>query len=378
MKLVIYDLAPQAWDSIKHQYDDCTVVFDRGTIRPCTGCFSCWNRTPGQCVIHDGYENMGKLIHDAEEVIVISRYTWGGFSSFVKGVFDRSLGYVLPQFELVNGESHHQKRYAEDKPFSFHFYGPRFTEEEKACAQRYVEAVCTNIRGTVKETVFHECGGKTVLAGRTYTPPGKTVLLQASMRNRNSARLAERLAAKLKTGTETIALRDYVNDLPGLVRRLSDESTIVLCTPLYVDGLPSLLIRLMECFAAEYHGAGKRIYVLANMGLYESRQLVNLFSTVEQWCRAMDFTYCGGLGISAGELIGELMKFLPFHSGPIKEIAGGMDELAEAIDHSEILGEIQREPYRFPRSLYIWIANTNWNRTAKKNGISPRDLYRRL
>ena len=92
----------------------------------------------------------------------------------------------------------------------------------------------------------------------------------------------------------------------------------------------------------------------------------------------MDFTYCGGLGISAGELIGELMKFLPFHSGPIKEIAGGMDELAETIDHSEILGEIQREPYRFPRSLYIWIANTNWNRTAKKNGISPSDLYRRL
>ena len=36
------------------------------------------------------------------------------------------------------------------------------------------------------------------------------------------------------------------------------------------------------------------------------------------------------------------------------------------------------EPFFFPRFLYIWIANKNWNNTAKKNGIRPEDLYRRL
>ena len=378
MKLVIHDLTPDVWESIKQNYEDCTVVCDKGTIHPCVGCFSCWNRTPGQCAVHDGYENMGKLIHDADEVIVISRYTWGGFSGFVKNVFDRCLGYVLPQFEVVNGESHHQKRYAEDKPFTFIFYGPHLSEEEKASAERYAKAVCTNIRGSVKKTVFRECREKKAMAGRVWTPPGKTVILQASMRNANSARLARQLAKQLEKETEIIALREYLKDLPALVHRLEDASTIVLCMPLYVDGLPSQLIRLMECFAAEYRGSRKRIYVLANMGLYESSQLVSLFTAVKQWCRAMDFDYCGGLGVSAGELLGELMKHIPFHSGPTRKAAEGMDCLAKAIDSSGTIGDIYTEPWGFPRALYIWIANTNWNRTAKKNGIRPEDLYRRL
>ena len=124
MNLVIPDLPPEAWARIEADYAGWTVVSDRGTIRPCTGCFACWNRTPGVCAVKDGYENMGQLIHRADEVLVISRYRYGGFSGFVKNVFDRCLGYVLPQFEVVGGETHHQKRYDEDKPFRFLFYGP--------------------------------------------------------------------------------------------------------------------------------------------------------------------------------------------------------------------------------------------------------------
>ena len=198
------------------------------------------------------------------------------------------------------------------------------------------------------------------------------------MRNANSARLARQLAKQLERETEILALREYLKDLPSLVHRLEDASTIILCMPLYVDGLPSQLIRLMECFAEEYQGGRKRIYVLANMGLYESSQLVSLFTAVKQWCSAMDFDYCGGLGISAGELLGELMVHIPFHSGPIRKAAEGMDHLAEAIDSSGTIEDIYTEPWGFPRALYIWIANTNWNRTAKKNGIRPEDLYRRL
>ena len=160
--------------------------------------------------------------------------------------------------------------------------------------------------------------------------------------------------------------------------RLEEASAVVLCMPLYVDGLPSLLIRFMEAAEREYRGKSKRIYVLANMGLYESRQLVNLFDAVRQWCSKMHFSYCGGLGVSAGELVGVLMQHIPFLAGPTKMIARGMDALAEAIDKEDSAGDLYTEPYHFPRSLYIFIANTNWNLTAKKNGISPKELYRRI
>ena len=40
-------------------------------IEYCRGCFACWNKTPGTCVLQDGFENMGALIHRAEEIRVM-------------------------------------------------------------------------------------------------------------------------------------------------------------------------------------------------------------------------------------------------------------------------------------------------------------------
>ncbi len=380
MGLLIHDLSPEEWTKVSREYDGWDIVSDNSSIRPCVGCFSCWNRDPGRCAIKDGYDNMGALIHHADEVVVISRYTYGGFSGFVKNVFDRCLGYVLPQFEVAGGETHHQKRYDEDKPFTFIFYGHDLNDDEKNSARRYVTAVCANIRGHVEDVIFRECEEATVPERKDGRASGRIVLLNGSMRNKsgNSAKLAKQLAARLEKEAEFVDLKDWMKDMPGLVKKLEAAPAIVFCIPLYVDGLPSQVIRLMEKFEQEYRGGRKKIYVLANMGLYESSQLVNLFSAVTQWSRKMDFEYCGGLGISAGELIGGLMEMIPFGKGPIRKSSEGMDLLARAINSESKTYDIYAEPKGFPKWLFIQIANFNWDRTARKNGIDPKELYRQL
>ena len=380
MGLLIHDLSPEEWAKVSRDYDGWDIVTDNGNTRPCVGCFSCWNRDPGRCAIKDGYDNMGVRIHHADEVVVISRYTYGGFSGSVKNVFDRCLGYVLPQFEIAGGETHHQKRYDEDKPFTFIFYGHKLSEDEKNSAVRYVTAVCANIRGHVNDVIFRECEEIPVPERTGGRASGMTVLLNGSMRNRdgNSAKLAKQLAARLDKEAEFVDLKDWMKDLPGLVKKLEDAPAIVFCIPLYVDGLPSQVIRLMETFRKEYRGSRKKIYVLANMGLYESSQLVNLFSAVTQWSRKMGFEYCGGLGVSAGELLGGLMEMIPFGRGPIRKTSEGMDLLACAINSESKTYDIYAEPKGFPKWLFIQIANVNWDRTAKKNGIDPKEMYRQL
>lgn len=391
MKLLIHDLGPDKWDAVRGEYADWTVISDNGAMHPCVGCFGCWSRDPGRCAIKDGYENMGYLIHHSDEVRVISRYTYGGFSGSVKNVFDRCLAYVLPQFEVIDGETHHKKRYDEDKAFTFIFYGHDLSESEKDSARRYVRAVCANIRGRVRDAIFLEeedLPASDEHAGADNELPdslpagasGKTVILNGSMRNvsGNSAKLAKALEKRLNKDTEIIDLKTYLHDISELICRLEHAPEIILCMPLYVDGLPSQVIRLMEKFEGEYRGGKKRIYVLTNMGLYESSQLINLFDAVRQWCGRMGFEYCGGLGVSAGELLGTLMESIPLSIGPTKMVARGMKRLAEAIDRDKRIEDIYTEPYGFPRSLYIWIANTNWNRLAKQNGIEPKDLYRRV
>ena len=72
------------------------------------------------------------------------------------------------------------------------------------------------------------------------------------------------------------------------------------------------------------------------------------------------------------------MEHIPFPVGPGKKMAAGMRILAQFVEKGEKMEDIYREPYMFPRSLYILIANKNWDRTAVKNGIRKEDLYRQL
>ena len=210
----------------------------------------------------------------------------------------------------------------------------------------------------------------------TENSSGKVILLNGSMRNvdGNSAKLARTLSARLHSAAEIVDLKAFINDTDRLINILKEARAIVLCVPLYVDGLPARVIKLME--EMEKHSMSpKKIYLLANMGLYESRQLDNLFSAVKRWCGKTGHEYCGGLGISAGELMGTLMEAIPLNRGTTKKASKGMDMLARSIDSNEAMGDIYAEPFAFPRWLYILIANTNWNRTSRKNGIKPKDMF---
>jgi hypothetical protein len=209
---------------------------------------------------------------------------------------------------------------------------------------------------------------------------GKIALINASMRgvSSNSAKLAGQLSARLVRESESFFVSQYLDNLQGLVDSLVDYPTLVICTPLYVDGLPSQMIRLMEQFRDRYSGTPKRIYLLSNMGLYESDQLVNLFSAVRMWCAEMHFEYCGGLGIGAGELVGGLLNIVPFGRWPLNHICKGMDELAAAIRVNGSIDDCMTGPVGFPRALYIAIANSGWKRMAKSNGLTNKDLFRRM
>ena len=386
MNLVIHDLPIEEWNKISHSYaKNWQIVSDDGSIRPCIGCFGCWDKDPGKCIIHDGYENMGYLIHHADEVVIISRYTWGGFSSFVKNVLDRSLGYTLPFIEIKKGHSYLKKRYNENKPLSFIFYGGNINEEQKKNTQKAVAALCQLTRSYIKDIAFvnnaqiassknkHESK-----CDKYNNVEEKIILLNASMRsaNSNSAKLADKLAMRLNKQTEIIHLEVFINRMTELIQILSNVSTLVLCTPIYDEGCPSQLIRLLEFFANEYNGESKKIYVLSNDGLYDIKQFENLFSIVRNWCQTMNFAYCGGLGISAGSLIVNYIS--RFDSWPTKKVDQEMDRLCEAINNNDKTDDIYTGPYLFPRFLYTLINNRTWRKKAKGNGIRTEDLYRRL
>ena len=88
MNLLIHDLSKIEVEKFIGENDDIKVISNNNSIRNCMGCFGCWIKTPGKCVINDDYQNMGALFGEAENVIVISRCFYGGYSPFVKNVMD--------------------------------------------------------------------------------------------------------------------------------------------------------------------------------------------------------------------------------------------------------------------------------------------------
>ena len=80
-------------------------------IAPCLGCFGCWIKTPGVCVIDDAGRDVARQMANSDLIIYLTPLTFGGYSSELKKALDRSIPNLLPLFRLVKGEVHHVKRY---------------------------------------------------------------------------------------------------------------------------------------------------------------------------------------------------------------------------------------------------------------------------
>jgi hypothetical protein len=80
-------------------------------VRACTGCFDCWTRTPGECVIDDDARRISRGIVAADVCAVVTPVSYGCYGSLAKGLLDRQICMVLPHFTMVDGEVHHQPRY---------------------------------------------------------------------------------------------------------------------------------------------------------------------------------------------------------------------------------------------------------------------------
>lgn len=157
MNMIIHDLTDERFRAAFSQIpSDTAVISDNGAVQTCAGCFGCWIKTPGVCVLKDGYENMGALLSRTDRLIIISECCFGGYSPFVKTVLDRSISYLLPFFKTIDNETHHQQRYRKDLTLSVYFYGGSVSPREIETANELVKANSKNFYISDYKTAFYE------------------------------------------------------------------------------------------------------------------------------------------------------------------------------------------------------------------------------
>lgn len=123
-----------------------TYVLDGDALAPCLGCFGCWVKTPGLCVLTNDAVNeiAGEEIR-ADAVVLLSKITYGGYSHDVKAFLDRSIPNISPYFEIYQGEMHHRMRYGRFPNWIAIGYGEH-SPREGQCFMALAERHALNMR----------------------------------------------------------------------------------------------------------------------------------------------------------------------------------------------------------------------------------------
>ena len=137
-------------------------------IANCVGCFGCWTKTPGRCVIRDDAVKVYPEIARSDTLLYVSRIKYGGYDTVMKTMLERAIPVQQAFIRLVDGETHHIQRNVAGKKATVIAYG-EISEEEKEIFRRLVARNARNMNfesyrvvfttePELEQTVAHEVG----------------------------------------------------------------------------------------------------------------------------------------------------------------------------------------------------------------------------
>jgi len=124
-------------------------------ISPCVGCFGCWVKTPGKCVIRDDATKIYPLIAQADEVIYISHVFCGGYDIPMKTMLERAIPIQQAFIRIHNNETHHLQRDVKPKKALIIAYGD-ISHEERNIFSELIERNALNMNFIKSDVIFTE------------------------------------------------------------------------------------------------------------------------------------------------------------------------------------------------------------------------------
>lgn len=121
----------------------------------CTGCWSCWWKTPGKCATKDDAEEIFKSVVNSDFLIFASPLMAGFTSSALKKITDRFVALLHPYIKMKNGECHHLKRYEKYPDFGLVLKKEADTDDEDiAIVNDIYDRLSINFHGAKKFIKF--------------------------------------------------------------------------------------------------------------------------------------------------------------------------------------------------------------------------------
>ena len=205
----------------------------------------------------------------------------------------------------------------------------------------------------------------------------KIALLNGSPKTKNS--VTELLIKELQEQLRDCEVKEFSLRTPQLknAQEIINHDVLVICFPLYVDGVPSHLLSCLEELRAKLvrQKADIKVYAISNAGFYEGHQNRHALRMIKNWCTKCGLTWGQGIGIGGGGMIHSIQN-VPNGKGPKKNISMALNALASNI----LSGSGSENIYvngGIPRFLYKLAGEMGWRQTGKANGLKTRELFTR-
>ncbi|KYZ74796.1 iron-sulfur protein [Anaerosporomusa subterranea] len=130
-------------------------------IRYCHGCFSCWLKTPGRCVIADDMKQILAEADGADVLVLASPLYFDTISGLLKVFMDRMIVKGDPHFsKTATGESRHWKKPGEKTPKLLMMSNCGFPERSHFQAiSHWVQRVAQNMQTELLGEIYAAQGG---------------------------------------------------------------------------------------------------------------------------------------------------------------------------------------------------------------------------
>lgn len=161
------------------------------------------------------------------------------------------------------------------------------------------------------------------------------------------------------------------------LEQISKCNVILFTFPLYVDGIPSHLLRClyqMEKYFSLNKNNDIYVYTIVNIGFYEGKQAAIAIEMMQNWAEKAKLKWGQGIGIGGGGMMSMISNSTD-SKGTMKDVHIALTHLAENILTCKTADEIYTSP-GIPRIVYKIGGEMGWRQSAKKQGLKTKDLFK--
>ncbi|MBW2700851.1 MAG: flavodoxin family protein [Deltaproteobacteria bacterium] len=386
-------------------------------ITKCTGCWSCWVKTPGECPVKDDGDEVRRAWLHADLLILASPLRAGFVSATLKTAVDKFIPLAHPYIQLFNGECMHQHRYDKLPPLGVLLEpGPSDQAEDLRVTSDWVARLADQCRVpfVVSATTSDPLDSTAVTIERFLAGPASTASWQPPTKPtpvpipevpalKGPHRLLV-LSGSPRATSNTAILMDHlckgfrqhegnVSTFLELKSRSQREKAlaawnkadlVVFGLPLYVHAMPGHLKLFFETLENTQPRPGRRVAFVVQSGFPEAHHSRWLEQYLARLPARWDATYLGT--VVRGGIEGIQIK-PPFLTKKLYAQFAGLGDslgrhacldrkLVKAIAACESLSPFRRQAFSFFRR--IGLTNCYWNKQLRDNGAFEQRFARPL